>query len=236
MGDLILLFILPLAAGLLAWSAKVQAKHFTMVLSFSGAYILGLSFFHILPKSYADIGMNTGVFIIIGFLFQVLMEVLTKGLEHGHAHDIDHRKVPFALFIGLALHSLLEGMPFGHGHDHGHGEEALLLGVLIHKLPEAFILGTVLRSSGVERPKAILFLLAFACMSPLGGAISGIIEHNFADPSRYYGVVMALVVGIFLHIATTIIYEADRSHRFNLGKMTAIIIGFVLAYLSVSMV
>ncbi len=235
MGDLILLFLLPLVAGLSAWSAKVQAKHFTLVLAFSGAYILGLSFFHILPKSYADIGINTGIFIIIGFIFQVLMEVLTKGLEHGHAHAIDGKRLPYALFIGLALHSLLEGMPFGHGHDHGHGENALLLGVLIHKLPEAFILGTVLRSSGAPAMKSVIFLLAFACMSPLGGLISGIIEHSFADPSRYFGVIMALVVGIFLHIATTIIYEADRSHRFNLGKMIAIVIGFTLAYLSVSM-
>jgi hypothetical protein len=65
--------------------------------------------------------------------------------------------------------------------------------------------------------------------------VSGIIEHQFANPEQYFGVVMALVVGIFLHIATTIIYEADKSHKFNLGKMMAIIVGFTLAYLSVSM-
>jgi hypothetical protein len=40
---------------------------------------------------------------------------------------------------------------------------------------------------------------------------------------------------MFLHIATTIIYEADRSHRFNLGKLVAIVSGFGLAYLSVTL-
>jgi len=235
MGDLIFLFALPLLAGVAALFAKVDGRHFMLALAFSGAYILGLSFFHILPVSYAAIGMNTGLFIVAGFMLQVLLEVLTKGIEHGHAHGIDGRKVPYALLIGLGIHSLLEGMPFGHGHDHGHGEDALLLGVIIHKLPEAFILGTVLRSSGVKRSRAFLFVLLFACMSPLGGVISGIIEHQFTDTSQFFGVVMALVVGIFLHIATTIIYEADKSHRFNLGKFTAIVAGFALAYVSVSL-
>jgi zinc transporter ZupT len=234
MVDLILLFILPLLAGLSVWYAKLNPKHFTLVLSFSGAYILGLSFFHILPMSYLAVGINTGLFIILGFILQVLLEVLTKGLEHGHAHNIDKNKVPYALFIGLTIHALLEGMPFGHSHDHGHGEDALLLGILIHKLPEAFILGTVLRSSGVSKAKAFAFIAAFASMSPIGGLISGLLEHRFADPDYYFGVVMALVVGIFLHIATTIIYEADRSHRFNLGKLLAIFIGFSLAYASVA--
>jgi zinc transporter ZupT len=235
MGDLILLFSLPFLAGIAALFAKVDGRRFTLALSFSGAYILGLSFFHILPVSYAEIGMNTGFFIIIGFLLQVLLEVLTKGIEHGHAHGIDGQRFPFALLIGLGIHSFLEGMPFGHGHDHGHGEDALMLGVIIHKLPEAFILGTVLRSSGVERMRAMLFVFIFACMSPLGGIVSGIIEHAVVDTSRFFGVMMALVVGIFLHIATTIIYEADKSHRFNLGKFVAIVVGFALAYLSVSL-
>jgi zinc and cadmium transporter len=236
MTDLLLLFSLPLIAGLAAWRIHVDHKQFTMMLAFSGAYILGLSFFHILPSSYASIGIHTGSFIIVGFMFQVLLEVLTKGVEHGHAHDIDSRQLPLALFIGLALHSLLEGMPFGHGHDHGHGEDALLLGVIIHKLPEAFILGTILRNSGVKTAKAVGFIVAFACMSPLGGVISGIVEHRFDDTAGYFGIVMAMVVGMFLHIATTSIYEADRSHRFNLGKMLAIISGFGLAYLSVTIV
>lgn len=235
MTDLLLLFALPLAAGLAAWRIHVDHQRFTMMLAFSGAYILGLSFFHILPSSYSSLGMNTGLFIIIGFMFQVLLEVLTKGVEHGHAHHIDGKRLPLALFIGLALHSLLEGMPFGHGHDHGHGEDALLLGVIIHKLPEAFILGTILRNSGVTTARAMMFIVAFACMSPLGGIISGIVEHRFEDTAGYFGIVMAMVVGMFLHIATTIIYEADRSHRFNLGKMLAIITGFALAYLSVTL-
>jgi len=235
MTDLLLLFSLPLLAGLAAWRVRVEHQRFTMMLAFSGAYILGLSFFHILPSSYASLGMNTGLFIIVGFMFQVLLEVLTKGVEHGHAHHIDGRRLPVALFIGLALHSLLEGMPFGHGHDHGHGEDALLLGVIIHKLPEAFILGTILRNSGVRTVRAMAFIVAFACMSPLGGIVSGFVEHRFDDTVGYFGIVMAMVVGMFLHIATTIIYEADRSHRFNLGKLVAIVSGFGLAYLSVTL-
>jgi hypothetical protein len=36
---------------------------------------------------------------------------------------------------------------------------------------------------------------------------------------------MALVVGIFLHISTTILFETEENHKFNMVKFIAIIIG-----------
>ena len=40
---------------------------------------------------------------------------------------------------------------------------------------------------------------------------------------------LALVVGMFLHISTTIIFETNENHRFNLAKLTAILLGVGLS-------
>jgi hypothetical protein len=41
--------------------------------------------------------------------------------------------------------------------------------------------------------------------------------------------VLAIVVGMFLHISTTIIFETTENHKFNLLKLLSIIIGVSLA-------
>jgi len=46
---------------------------------------------------------------------------------------------------------------------------------------------------------------------------------------------MAFVIGIFMHISTTILFESSDIHRFNLAKLGAIIVGTGLAILSLSL-
>ena len=42
-------------------------------------------------------------------------------------------------------------------------------------------------------------------------------------------VVLAVVVGMFLHISTTIIFETSENHRINFLKLICILFGGVLA-------
>jgi hypothetical protein len=43
---------------------------------------------------------------------------------------------------------------------------------------------------------------------------------------------MAVVVGIFLHISTTILFESSENHRFNLIKFVVILMGAGFAVVS----
>jgi hypothetical protein len=64
-------------------------------------------------------------------------------------------------------------------------------------------------------------------MTPFG-VIIGVFDFpvlSFMDPS----VILAIVVGMFLHISTTIIFETSENHRVNLIKLGAVISGLVLA-------
>lgn len=229
--ELVILFFGAFVGGLCAWAIKVQKENMKIVLAFSGAFMLGLSFFHVLPESYDLLGTTAGTWVLAGFMLQIVLEVLSKGMEHGHAHGLHDKQIPLALFVGLGLHALLEGLPFGGEHAHHH--HSLLAGVLIHKIPVAFILGTVLRGSGFTIIQGGAAMLGFAAMAPLGGLITHFLEGEMIEAGKFQGIILALLVGVFLHIATTIIFESDKGHSFNLTKLVAIVLGFVLAFLAV---
>jgi hypothetical protein len=71
-------------------------------------------------------------------------------------------------------------------------------------------------------------------MSPLGSVFSYILNVNFvASLGQYYTAIMALVIGIFLHISTTILFESSDNHKFNIMKFVVIIAGAFIAYLTI---
>jgi hypothetical protein len=51
------------------------------------------------------------------------------------------------------------------------------------------------------------------------------------DFSIYFDRIMAVVVGIFLHISTTILFESSENHRFNLIKFLIILLGAAIAFI-----
>ncbi|HET8838291.1 MAG TPA: ZIP family metal transporter [Flavobacteriaceae bacterium] len=216
--------LLPIIAVILGFAIalflKASSNTVKLLLSFSGAFLLSITVFEFLPAVYQHTSSNVGVFIMLGILLQIMLEFLSKGAEHGHLHPLEnHNQFPWALFIGLCAHSLLEGFPI---HENHH----LLFAVVIHKIPIAVIISSFLLHSNLGKTKSALFLLFFALMTPLGSFLQA--HTYFFNSLEIY--INALVIGIFLHISTTILFEASKDHRFNSSKMLSVILGIVLAY------
>jgi zinc transporter ZupT len=223
---------------------KLNQKVLRLLLAFSGAYLLTVAFTHIIPTIFhSENNTFLGYFVLIGFFIQLIIEYISGGAEHGHGHcdDQDHKhqddtiKIsPYALLIGISLHAFFEGMPFAMDfHDHGHESHSLLIGIVIHKVPIAIVLMGLFLSSGMTRMRAYTLILVFALVAPLGAFMGGIIGESLnIDIELYYQIIMALLVGIFLHVSTAIIFESNTSHKFNFVKFLIIIIGVGLAVLS----
>ena len=69
-----------------------------------------------------------------------------------------------------------------------------------------------------------LFLVCFALMSPLGIYIS----EKALFLHEYHSEIIAVTIGIFLHISTIILFESSENHKFNFQKFTAILLGILL--------
>ena len=205
-----------------------KSKNIQLLLTFSGSYLLAVSVLHLIPELFENNPKeNIGIFILAGFLIQILLEFFSKGIEHGHFHK--QKVIPISVMLSLCIHALLEGIPLGGGLEHNHSaEQALLNGILLHKAPVAIVLFSFFLQSGMSKVKAYLLLFVFALMSPLG-MYSGTL---FQELSNYSNEIMAIVIGILLHISTTILFESSDGHKFSFQKIITIIIGAILAILS----
>lgn len=220
-------FLLPILAvflgfGMALLSKKQKSWNTKLLLSFSGAFLLALTLFELLPEVYHHVDTKlAGLLIMGGILLQITLELFSKGAEHGHVHiHKEHTTFPWTLFISLCIHSFLEGFSI---HDHND----MVYGVLVHKIPIAIVITTFLMQSNYTKLQIGSFLLIFALMTPLGTYIS----HNTSALHQYTDMINALVIGIFFHISTTILFESSDGHKFNLSKFIAIIVGVGMAYM-----
>ena len=240
-----LLLFLSVAVGVaVVLLFKPQDKRKIKVLiSFAGAYIFTITVLHLLPEAYSatavdpavsvhgDPGFSIGLLVLAGFFVQLLLEFFSHGIEHGHAHHDHSGTIPLGMMFGLCIHAFIEGMPLGGHLNQEHSRQMLLAGIIIHNIPVSVVLLTMLLHNGVAQSKALLLMLIFALMSPLGAGLSDVAGNL----SKYSHELMAVVIGIFLHISTTILFESSDEHRFNRLKMLAIALGAGLAILTSSL-
>ena len=227
--ELILLFASAFFGGLSVFLFKNDnANKLKLVLSFSGAYLFAITVLHLMPDVYSSGNPQIGLFILGGFLLQILMEQFSEGIEHGHIHKHhhEHSVFPLGIMISLCLHAFLEGMPLAKGE---HRE--LVYGIALHHIPAAFALGSVLLQNNSSKNKIILLMSVFALMSPLGYVLSFFIGKGSigGNVTVYFDNIMGVVIGIFLHISTTILFESSVDHKFNLKKFIAVLLGISIA-------
>jgi len=218
-------YLLPLFSVLLGYSIALLLKpkskiSLKLLLAFSGSFLLSLTVMHLLPDVYESDNHNIGIFIMAGILFQIILEFFSKGAEHGHVHGHETMShIPWLLFISLCIHAFLEGFPVSHHHN-------LALGIAIHHLPIAIILTLFFANAKLDKKAIFAFMLTFAIMTPLGTIISDYLPVL----NDYYTQITAIVIGILFHISSTIIFESSEGHKFNIAKVSMIVIGIVFAY------
>jgi zinc transporter ZupT len=217
-------YLLPLLSVLIGYLIAILLKpkakqNLKLLLAFSGSFLLSLTVIHLLPDVYESDKNSVGIFIMCGILFQIILEFFSKGAEHGHVHGHDKlTQMPWLLFISLCIHALLEGFPVGKHHD-------LAYGIAIHHLPIAIILTTFFLNAQLNKVAIFIFMVTFAIMTPLGTLVS----DSFPILNEYYTQITAVVIGILFHISSTIIFESSEGHKFNIAKVSMIILGIVLA-------
>ena len=225
---IIILFLGAFTGGMSVFLFKGDNhKTLKLVLSFSGAYLFGITVLHLIPDAYHGNDNYVGVFIMIGFLFQIVLEQFSEGIEHGHMHKPSHEHFafPFGILISLCIHAFLEGMPIAEGN-----QNQLVYGIALHHIPAAFALGTVLLANKQSRGKTAFFIVLFAVMAPAGYFFSNELSAGgIGNLQKYYGRIMGVVIGIFLHISTTILFESSSDHKFTIRKMVAVVLGMGIA-------
>ena len=225
-----------------------------LILSFGGTFIIAMCFLHLVPEAFAGTSA-AGLCVLAGFLLQGLLEFMSQGIEHGHFHAHKHgpecetpsswKKLPWAALLSLGLHAALESMPVigphVHHEGHIHGplsldliDWGLTLGLILHKVPVAMVLMAMMLEQHVPKRTAWLVLAGFGVSPALGMLSSDMVYHalDANAAAEVTSMLQALVVGILLHIGTTVLFEAGEGHAFNKAKFVATCAGLGLGLLA----
>jgi len=226
-----LVLISSVIIGVLFSKLFLRNKHNSkLLLTFSGAYFLAMTVLEILPQVYGhpsadDNHHSIGLYVLFGVVVQYILETISKGVEHGHIHLHKKEQFPIGIFSGLFLHSIIEGIPVATSDSHD-----FMWAIFVHNIPVSMILYSSLSQHTPSYFKRFLFMTLFALAAPMGYFLG---KHTII--SNYSLEMSAIVSGIFLHISTVILFETNEGHQFNLKKFGSIIVGFILAYITVSM-
>jgi zinc and cadmium transporter len=229
-----ILFITVIGSGCLIFVFKTEnQKVLKLMLAFSGAFLIGISFFKLVPEVFSTSVRFAGLFVMAGFVIQLLLELITEGVEHGHSHEHhENEKVsPFILLIGLSVHAFLEGTPLVTGVDKPV-IQSLVTGIIIHNIPISLTLMSLFLHYGCSRPRAIIYLSLFAIMTPFGSIIGNLVQVDSVPAMQHFSTYsIAVVIGIFLHVSTSILFETEQNHQYNIQKFVTILLGIAISFL-----
>ena len=98
-------------------------------------------------------------------------------------------------------------------------------------MPEpAIINNRIKKTSLIKIRRRLSFLAFFSAMSPLGYYFSMALSNGgIGNLQQYFNRIMGVVIGIFLHISTTILFESSSDHKFTIRKLTAVLLGIGIA-------
>lgn len=212
---------------LLAQVIASKNNGFKYLLTFSGAFLFSLLFVEMLPHCYHELGMKAGFYILAGFLLQLILDYLITGIEHGDSHIYGTNKLGLVLAsLGLFIHAFVEGMALSDPDT-----LALVYGIALHKIPIAMIIYTLLKSMDLSVSKITFLMLIFALISPLG--YLAVEQLHISHHSMIK--ILCLVIGLFLHVSTTVIFDTSNQHRFDLKKFVSILVGLAVGSMTIYM-
>jgi zinc and cadmium transporter len=244
-----------LFGGALPLVGRVQRND--LGLSFSAGVMLGAAFFHMLPEAAAGAGLRAIPFVLVGFLFLFLLErfvlvhicaepgpaaaaggaapglALQRHEAHGHAHagtGCDVHTIGLAAFVGLSLHTLVDGFALGAASSERALGFLVFLAILAHKVPSSFSLSAILRAEGYSRGRALLMNGAFAATVPLGAGLY-LLLRDLVQAASFTALALATSAGTFLHLALSdILPDLHRRGGSKLKLSAALLIGIAVMW------
>ena len=234
----ILLFLGAMASGASILVIKnINHKTLKLITVFGGAFLFAVCFVNLIPEVFHEslhqhgepslLLFPIGASILVGFLLQLFLEQLSKGMEHGHIHSNGatiSKMSSIMLLVGISIHAFLEGFPIV---SDGGVNTSMVTGIIIHNIPISIILVGSFIHSGSTKKFSLLMLAIFASMAIIGSQLNQMLSilHPFQN------IIIGIVVGILLHVSTTTLFDSDESHKFNLTRFLIIILAFIIVIL-----
>ena len=185
---------ISLLGGFLPLLRELSQRALALLLSFSAGILLGAVFFHMLPETGEVLSDAIGLPILAGFLLIFVMErfVFIHACEE---HECDMHQMGIPAFLGISLHSLLDGIALGAGLILPQLGPIVLLAVIIHKMPDSMSISSILLSAGWDRRKVAVLNVLFSLTTPVGALLSYLLFRGLEE--QYIAMAIGVSAGTF---------------------------------------
>lgn len=258
----VLIVAASLAGGMFANKLKLGHTQMQLLLSGVGGFMLGIALFHLLPHSlhltgsihastnWLAVGLLTMFFLIRAFHFHSHEPAGSQVCEHEHDHDHDghhsHAAVGahpwgwFGVTLGLALHTLIDGMALGADVAAQVGAPvrwslfgfSTFLAILLHKPLDAVSITSLMAVSGWSTTWRTIVNIGFALMCPIGALAFFLGVQAFGNDHQFIvGCALGFSAGVFLCISLGDLLpevELHSHHRVQLSLV--LLLGLGLAW------
>lgn len=175
------------------------------IVPFSGGLLIGVALFGVLPDLAGHHGWAAGAALLAAgvgalALFGRYVYPVCPACSHTHDHEncarLLHGFAP-PLIAAACLHAFLDGLGIAAGqHEDASGLGAVLvLGVILHKIPEGVALGIMLRASVGSRAAAFVW-----CALAEGATVAGGLFVTGEAGGVWVTVALALAGGSFVYL------------------------------------
>lgn len=223
------LVFISLLGGFLPLLRELSQKNIALLLSFSGGVLLGAVFFHMIPETGKLLADSLGLPILAGFLLIFILErfVFVHACEESEC-DIHQMGLP--AFLGISLHSLLDGIALGAGLIIPQLGPVIFLAIIIHKMPDGISISTILLAAGWHRRKVAILNLLFSLTTPIGALIAYFFLRALSEEA--VAVAIGISAGTFLAIATAdILPQVHRIEQRNPTTLVFLLGGLLVSWL-----
>lgn len=221
-----------LVGGLLL--LRMRAERFLHgFVAFGAGFLIAVALVEMVPESFRAAPVSAPLWILAGFCGLHLMEhTLVAHFHYGeetHSEEFLRRSTAYSVTFGLAAHTFFDGIAIASGFTFSSVLGWLIFtGVLLHKLPEGFTVGSVMLASGRSSRVAV----SAACLLGIA-TVAGVTAIHFLPGLA--GVGLPLSAGVALYVAATdLLPEVNRAHGIRYRVLFFLGVGAFLAARAIS--
>jgi zinc and cadmium transporter len=187
-------------------------------LALGAGYMLAVAFLDVMPEAVRLAGEGAFVFILIGyFLIHLFEHTIAPHFHFGeetHCEEVSHQHVRTTMVLGLAIHTLFDGVAIASGFLVSNWLGAVIfVAIFLHKLPEGFTAASVVLASGQSRRNAILAAGLIGAATLLGVFLTTLLQSQL----KY---ALPLSGGVTLYVAATdLLPEVNREPSWRIAAL-----------------
>jgi zinc and cadmium transporter len=200
-----------LGAAAVTWRASWTKDALEGMLALSAGFMVSVAIVELIPESIARGGVAAGGWILGGYLVVHLTQHTIAGHFHfGEERHVVSAAVSAAAFVGLLVHTLVDGVAIASGYAVSPALGALVFAaVTLHKVPEGLAIASMFLAAGAPRRTALLAAGALGLST-----IAGVVLAASFEPLTRLGLPIAAGVSLYVG-ASNLVPELHRMRRWR---------------------